>query len=104
MPCVLVEPREAPSQHPRAHVLSARSVEICASLGVDVGAGGPSLEYWRRFLYRDAVDGRDLGVADHGAAPSWTNLSGEAEECVAHVSQPVPKDRRRLANGFPPPK
>ena len=89
--CVLVEPREAPSAHPRAHVLTARTVEICESLGVGgaLDAFNPPFEGWRRFRYCGAVDGRgDYGVADHGSRAAWANLEAAARSRVAHVSQP----------------
>jgi len=89
--CVLVEPRARPSTHPRAHVLTARTVEICESLGLgdELTNVAPPPETWRHFRYCDAVDGADFGAADHGAAPAWANLLDASEARVAHVSQPV---------------
>ena len=58
-PCALVEPRTAPSAHPRAHVLTARTLEICEDLGLGDALRqiAPPLERWRRFRYCDRVDG-----------------------------------------------
>ena len=52
-PCALVEPRTAPSAHPRAHVLTARTLEICEDLGLGDALRqiAPPLERWRRFRY-----------------------------------------------------
>ena len=72
-PCVLVEPQTAPSAHPRAHVLTARTFEICEDLGLGDALKeiAPPLERWRQFRYCDRVDGADYAIADHGAAPAW---------------------------------
>ena len=90
-PCALVEPRTAPSAHPRAHVLTARTLEICEDLGLGDALRqiAPPLERWRRFRYCDRVDGADYAVADHGAAPAWANLEAASDQRVQHISQPV---------------
>ena len=72
-------------------MLTARTVEICESLGLgdELTNVAPPPETWRHFRYCDAVDGADFGAADHGAAPAWANLLDASEARVAHVSQPV---------------
>ena len=71
-------------------MLTARSVEICASLGVGDGLAkvSPAFESWRSFRYCDFLDGSDLAVADHGSRRAWANLTKESSARVAHVSQP----------------
>ena len=90
-PCVLVEPQTAPSAHPRAHVLTARTFEICEDLGLGDALKeiAPPLERWRQFRYCDRVDGADYAIADHGAAPAWANLEAASDQRVQHISQPV---------------
>ena len=77
--------------HPRAHVLTARTLEICEDLGLGDALRqiAPPLERWRRFRYCDRVDGADYAVADHGAAPAWANLEAASDQRVQHISQPV---------------
>ncbi|KAJ8605699.1 hypothetical protein CTAYLR_010151 [Chrysophaeum taylorii] len=88
--CTVVEPLVAPSAHPRAHVLGARTMEILREVGVEASIlkEAPELDLWRRFRYCDAVDGEDLGVADHGTSSGLRNLRETSASGVAHVSQP----------------
>lgn len=90
VPCTLIEPLEAPSSHPRAHVLSARTMEIARDLGVEpaIVAEAPPMETWSRFRYCTAVDGSDFGVAEHGSSAAAADLERASPCSVAHVSQP----------------
>lgn len=103
VPCVVVEPLEKPSDHPRAHVLSTRTMEIFREVGVEesIKKLQPPLEEWRRFRYCRVIDeDEDFGVADHASSEAFTNLR-ECSPCfVTHVSQPKVEAvlRARLAS------
>lgn len=91
VPCVVVEPRAAPSEHPKAHVLGARTMEILRELDVEKAILDKArpLEQWRKFRYCAAVDAaEDLAATDHARWPSYANLEASSPCGVTHVSQP----------------
>lgn len=58
----LIERRSAPSTAPAAHVVNARTFEICRGAGVDM----------------DAIAANTVDPVDGGKVVWWTNLAGEA--------------------------
>jgi 2,4-dichlorophenol 6-monooxygenase len=68
----IVEVRSALHQAPQAHVISARSLEICRMVGIDdmtVRRAGPRLEDTRRIRWVDRLAGSDLGMFVLGSDP-----------------------------------
>ncbi|KAJ1448246.1 FAD binding domain-containing protein [Pelagophyceae sp. CCMP2097] len=99
VPTTLVEPRLKLSEHPRAHVVGARTMEILRLAGADAAilASAPKLETWRHFRYCAAVDGEDFAVKDHAASAAWRNACEASEARVQHVSQPRVEEALRRA-------
>ena len=94
----VIEPFTKPSPHPRAHVVSARTMEILRELGAEdaIRKVSPVMD-WTKFRYCDAIDGTDLGIADHAGRYEQQSPCG-----VAHVSQPLVEQvlRERLSDQF----
>lgn len=83
-----IEKRLNFSQHPQAHFINNRTMEIFRKLGTlskDIEALQPPIEQWRKFVYCTSLTGPLLGVVDHlhpqdltrSLSPTW----------VAHFSQ-----------------
>ena len=84
--CLLVEQRPAPSDLPRATVLSLRTMELLRSFGLEeeILAGGVEVD-WHLLVCRtlaEAADGEPLQVGYPSRAQSAV-LSPSAPECVA---------------------
>ena len=95
--CALVEPLSLVSSHPRAHVLSARTMEIMREVGVEkpIREACPAASEWTTFRYCSSLDGADLAVADHSEA---FEVLERASPCgVKHVSQPLVEQALRDA-------
>lgn len=79
--------------HPRAHVLNTRTMELMRELGLDaqIHATAPPREQWRHFRYCESITGRDLGdlgAVDHFAGETARNLEAASPVGISHLSQP----------------
>ncbi|MCO5587464.1 hypothetical protein L7F22_041413 [Adiantum nelumboides] len=85
---LVVEKRSSFLQHPQAHFINNRTMEIfrrLGSLSVDIEKSQPPIAQWRKFLYCSSLTGSLLGEVDHlhpqdlarSQSPTW----------VAHFSQ-----------------
>ena len=86
---VVVEKSETVSEHPQAHFINTRTMEIFRQLGTledDVQNLSPPLREWRNFRYCESVLGHMFGKIDHfdEYAESSDRLSPTR---VAHLSQ-----------------
>ena len=77
-----LERRDAPSTHPRAHFVNARTMEVFRALGGDLARAcvddAPALAQWRWFRYATSLtNGAQLGAVDQfdGATTARTNVS-----------------------------
>ncbi|XP_024524875.1 uncharacterized protein LOC9654414 [Selaginella moellendorffii] len=85
---LLVEKRCKLPDHPQAHFINNRTMEIFRrldGLGSKIEALQPPLDHWRRFTYCTALDGLVLGVVDHIHPKDLT--SNRSPTNVAHFSQ-----------------
>jgi hypothetical protein len=65
---LVVERRSKLSDHPQAHFLNNRTMEIfrkMEGLSEEIETKQPPLEHWRRFVYCTTLAGRVLGTVDH---------------------------------------
>ena len=91
-PCALVEPRTAPSAHPRAHVLTARTLEICEDLGL--GDALRQIAPPRLLIggYLRSLGAERAGTAQNKASilfnVDWPSASAEISP-VSNVSSPA---------------
>jgi 2-polyprenyl-6-methoxyphenol hydroxylase-like FAD-dependent oxidoreductase len=77
-----LERRDAPSTHPRAHFVNARTMEVFRGVGGDLARAcvddAPALAQWRWFRYATSLtNGAQLGAVDQfdGATTARTNVS-----------------------------
>jgi len=66
---VVLERATALTQHPQAHFINHRTMEVLRHLGGGLAAAvvrqGPPLDQWRRFVYCESMTGGVLGEVDH---------------------------------------
>ncbi|GLC41790.1 hypothetical protein PLESTB_001702100 [Pleodorina starrii] len=86
---VVLERASGPTQHPQAHFINNRTMEIFRSLGLaaPVRQLMPPLEQWRRFVYCESVAGRLYGEVDHFQGQSSPLSPRLSPEPVAHLPQ-----------------
>ncbi|EFJ46561.1 hypothetical protein VOLCADRAFT_93005 [Volvox carteri f. nagariensis] len=100
---VVLERALGPTQHPQAHFINNRTMEVlCVCGGVlsaecwifrGLGLAGPvrqrmpPLEQWRRFVYCETVAGRVYGEVDHFRGQSSPTSPRLSPEPVAHLPQ-----------------
>lgn len=78
------------AQHPRAHVLHTRGMEIMREMGLEdaIHERAPPLDEWRHFRYLETMLGREFGSVDFFAGPSARRLSAASPARFSHLSQP----------------
>eukprot|EP01062_Namystynia_karyoxenos_P072430 TRINITY_DN6859_c0_g1_i1.p1 TRINITY_DN6859_c0_g1~~TRINITY_DN6859_c0_g1_i1.p1 ORF type:complete len:992 (+),score=220.96 TRINITY_DN6859_c0_g1_i1:93-2978(+) len=107
VPCVVCDSRDEPEgdhlvQHPRAHVLHARALELLRAAGVyeAVMDGAPPREQWSSFRYCSSLCGDEFAAVDHfDDADGLASDLREHSPCggIAHVSQPKVEHGLRAA-------
>ena len=70
---IVVEAQDPPSNHPQAHFISARSMEIYRELELEekIRAAAAPLEEWRRHVYATRLSGQRIGRSTSGAPPDY---------------------------------
>ncbi|KAI8463562.1 MAG: hypothetical protein J3K34DRAFT_526882, partial [Monoraphidium minutum] len=88
---VVLERAAALTQHPQAHFINHRTMEVLRHLGGGlseaVSRASPPLRQWRRFLYCDSMTGGTLGEVDHFPGQERPFLEDASPEPVTHLSQ-----------------
>lgn len=90
VPSLLIDKQAAPSPHPRAHMINARSMELLRQLGVEdeVRSLTPPLSEWSHFVYTSSLHSAPIASQDHTATPEWRRLLSCSSSLPAHLSQP----------------
>ncbi|KAG8461172.1 hypothetical protein KFE25_002361 [Diacronema lutheri] len=90
VPHVLAERARAPSQHPRAHLINTRTMELLRQVGLEDGvhAASPPPDSWRRFVYAESVLGAQIAAVDHLALPSARRLAEASPSRLSHLALP----------------
>lgn len=89
---VVLEKRQTLTDHPQAHFINMRCMEVFRSLGdpdiaSQVVAHMPPLEQWRRFVYCTGMTGEVLGMVDHFKGQTTPYQPAISPEPVAHLAQ-----------------
>ncbi|KXZ42186.1 hypothetical protein GPECTOR_188g291 [Gonium pectorale] len=87
---VVLERASGPTQHPQAHFINNRTMEVLRGLRLSgpVRRRMPPLAQWRKFVYCEAVAGRSYGEVDHFPGQSSPlSPAGVSPEPVAHLPQ-----------------
>jgi 2-polyprenyl-6-methoxyphenol hydroxylase-like FAD-dependent oxidoreductase len=91
VPCVVLERSPELTDHPRAHFINHRTMEVFRGmngLSADVAAAMPPLEQWRSFVYcTELMGGTLLGVVDHFKGQDSPAQPLHSPEPVAHLAQ-----------------
>ncbi|KAG0583412.1 hypothetical protein KC19_3G134100 [Ceratodon purpureus] len=85
---LVVDKRRRLSEHPQAHFLNNRTMEIfrkMEGLTAEIEAKQPPVEQWRRFVYCTTLSGPVLGIVDHLRPEDLA--SRRSPTAVAHFSQ-----------------
>lgn len=85
---LVIEKRLTYLQHPQAHVINNRTMEIFRRLGAlseDIEALQPPPDQWRKFIYCTSLTGPLLGVVDHLHPQDLTRR--DSPTWLAHFSQ-----------------
>lgn len=89
---VVLERLHEPSNHPRAHFINMRSMEIFRELHETIPAKlvalSPAQQEWRRFSYCSSVLGKQIASFDHFKDSSDKYRSTLSPERVLHLNQP----------------
>ncbi|XP_020681130.1 uncharacterized protein LOC110098599 [Dendrobium catenatum] len=86
--CAVLEKNPAFSQHPQAHFINNRSMELFRKmdgLAEDIQKLQPPVDLWRKFFYCTSVSGTILGSVDHMQTQDFDKK--ESPVSVAHYSQ-----------------
>uniref|UniRef100_A0A1D1YXN3 2,4-dichlorophenol 6-monooxygenase n=1 Tax=Anthurium amnicola TaxID=1678845 RepID=A0A1D1YXN3_9ARAE len=86
--CAVIEKSIAFSQHPQAHFINNRSMELFCKLdglADDIQRLQPPLDLWRKFVYCTSLSGTILGSVDHMQPQDFEKLVSPIS--VAHFSQ-----------------
>lgn len=86
---VVVERKAQVSEHPQAHFINMRTMEVFRQIGTldeDVRAKSPPIREWRTFRYCESVLGHNFGEIDHFDEYAETSAKLSPTE-VAHLSQ-----------------
>lgn len=77
------------TDHPKAHVLSSRSMEIFNSIGIseEVYKQSPPDSQWRQFIYTSSLSNQPYRVVDHFETQSYTQNKSLSNFPVTHLSQ-----------------
>ncbi|KAG1678055.1 hypothetical protein FOA52_000851 [Chlamydomonas sp. UWO 241] len=90
VPCVILEKAEALTQHPQAHFINNRTMEVFRhldGLADEVASLSPPLEEWRRFVYCRSMAGGILGEVDHFQGQDTPGNPLMSPEPVSHLPQ-----------------
>lgn len=86
--CAVIEKSTSFSQHPQAHFINNRSMELFHKLdGVaeDIQKLQPPVDLWRKFIYCSSLSGSILGSVDHMQPQDFDKIVSPVS--VAHFSQ-----------------
>ncbi|CAA6660080.1 unnamed protein product [Spirodela intermedia] len=86
--CAVVEKSITFSQHPQAHFINNRSMELFRKLdglAEDIQGLQPPIDQWRKFVYCTSLSGTILGSVDHMRPQDFEKLVSPTS--VAHFSQ-----------------
>lgn len=77
------------SDHPKAHVMSSRSLEIFGSLGLDqdIYNLAPPPSEWKNFLYMNTLSSNPIKLMDHFKDPSYDLNCSLSKFQISHLSQ-----------------
>jgi 2,4-dichlorophenol 6-monooxygenase len=84
----IVERREGPRRAPQAHVINARSLEICRAAGIDmeaIGRSAAALDDSSEVLFVSSLCGQELGRLPFG--PGYENEAVFTPTPMRHISQ-----------------
>jgi len=81
-----LEKRRDLSEHPQAHFINQRTMEILRPLGVPIREKTPPLSEWRKFVYADRMAGTIFGEVDHFPGRD-SGMTFYSPEPVTHLSQ-----------------
>ncbi|XP_002514990.2 2,4-dichlorophenol 6-monooxygenase isoform X1 [Ricinus communis] len=86
--CSILEKSKAFSNHPQAHFINNRSMEIfhkLEGLAEEIQRSQPPVELWRKFIYCTSLTGPILGSVDHMQPQDFEKVVSPVS--VAHFSQ-----------------
>ncbi|XP_068665587.1 uncharacterized protein [Aristolochia californica] len=86
--CAVLEKNMSFSQHPQAHFINNRSMEIFRKLDglvEDIQRLQPPVDLWRKFVYCTSLSGPILGSVDHMQPQDFKEIHSPVS--VAHFSQ-----------------
>ncbi|KAF6144059.1 hypothetical protein GIB67_037471 [Kingdonia uniflora] len=86
--CAVMEKSKTFSQHPQAHFINNRSMEIFRKLGSvanEIQRLQPPVDLWRKFIYCTSLSGSILGSVDHMQPQDFEQIVSPVS--VAHFSQ-----------------
>ncbi|XP_012085624.1 2,4-dichlorophenol 6-monooxygenase isoform X2 [Jatropha curcas] len=86
--CAILEKNKAFSNHPQAHFINNRSMEIFRKLdglAEEIQRSQPPVELWRKFIYCTTLTGPILGSVDHMETQDFEKVVSPIS--VAHYSQ-----------------
>lgn len=86
--CAVLEKSTVFSQHPQAHFINNRSMELFRKLdglAEDIQKLQPAVDLWRKFIYCTSLSGSILGSVDHMQPQDFDEIVSPVS--VAHFSQ-----------------
>ncbi|WCJ38692.1 FAD/NAD(P)-binding oxidoreductase family protein [Euphorbia peplus] len=86
--CAILEKNNAFSDHPQAHFINNRSMEIFRKfdgLAEEIQRSQPPVDLWRKFIYCTSLTGPILGSVDHMQPQDFEKVVSPVS--VAHFSQ-----------------
>ncbi|KAJ4839394.1 hypothetical protein Tsubulata_016848 [Turnera subulata] len=86
--CSIMEKSKAFSNHPQAHFINNRSMEVFRKLdglAEEIQNSQPPVDLWRKFIYCTSLTGQILGSVDHIQPQDLENVVSPVS--VAHFSQ-----------------
>ncbi|XP_072969694.1 uncharacterized protein [Typha angustifolia] len=86
--CVVLEKSTTFSQHPQAHFINNRTMELFRKLdglARDIESLQPPMDLWRKFIYCTSLSGSILGSVDHMQSQDFDKIISPVS--VAHFSQ-----------------
>ncbi|KAF3785341.1 hypothetical protein EJ110_NYTH28182 [Nymphaea thermarum] len=86
--CTVVEKGDSFSDHPQAHFINNRSMELFRrldGLGKDILELQPAVNLWRKFIYCTSLSGQIIGSVDHMKPQDFEQIVSPTS--VGHFSQ-----------------
>ncbi|PON64794.1 FAD-binding domain containing protein [Parasponia andersonii] len=86
--CAVLEKSKSFSEHPQAHFINNRSMEVFCKLdglAEEIQRSQPPVEFWRKFIYCTSLSGSILGSVDHMEPQDFEQVVSPVS--VAHFSQ-----------------